>query len=1594
MIKKCAGIILILIFILTLPLGVLAAVENHPVLSVPVSHARINTVAGSGDNYVIAMQWNRPTPLNNDPESVSSFSTWAVPDNPQAGLNILAGLRHTDGTLPSSGAQWTRFPEWYDLYSINRSLRGVGAGTTPFPNHIGRAGHVDAGMTQIVTPPLSQAAGVQSVMATLPAQAMMHSSLYEFRVIPGHFNARVSAPIPPSLIGTQTRVIAPPDTGANVPNEQTVVFLTDIEIRDVQASGNSLIVEWYNPSWNNVNESIFDEWAIAWQPASAADPIPLTIGDGQNQGHRFISTDSVNFTIVPADNPARTVIRAEIFGVNLVPTAAIRVRVEPRIMDEFGAMQFVRNNVPNALQNNMHIIDGRTVQVAHRGLRDANQFVSGPVMVAPSLSYIPFGQNDVLLSWSSLTAIAGSINQVIVQEQIGATWTNLLSLAGTVDVGQISEHIVPGRMPLATRYFRLRILMNDGAFVYSNIVVFDPLMATFHAYRPTIQQATPTDDGRINPLRFLGFLRQPHTLIEQGAANLMPFDGQYLDTEITYRLFVTDNITLLNQLISQHEYLAQFHALSVPRPVFAEPVFQFTHPDMDGEGITHFQAMGTGGAWERVPIAGNRTYHIALEALRMDSQGNLVRSPYIAFYTVFVPPVGPVEVRPVMMPAPPLRVIEPVQPTYINIAWDLRYLEIAETVTDENGVVSVRWHGAAGLPQGSTDASEMVFGRSAVTTEGIRGLALNEMLASTNPLLLSRMRAQDFNTQSVVQISEFLPLARTAVAEWLGINDINLLPPIRIQDLSARSFSIHTATLAAVLNFVPGGLPLAEAYEAYRIARLCELTASANANNWRSINHEVSGGVATYQIDVVEFPGGTIQPNTGHIIYLRPYQEFPSVPPLRLVAFYPTYVIVTTPNEPELLVPDPTTPILEPVSEFTSMSTVGVRWQINGGLGEDGLPAVMTYSVRWAEQLVLFPGGGNLITWDMIMAAILAPNDENPSEIRVHNGEYYIYLQIPTLGQPHLFADTNHYIWANATSIYNVTSSWSNPVEVRTHDIPRPLPPIGLGRAPASMINLFNSVNNTEHAANAPDALNITWRRIFADIATNNPRADAGEAVGGTVIPLNLPVAQFNNTHIARFEGLLPNRAYYVRGRTIFTVQRGGPPNGVFSYEIWLANNEDFLDAIVFMIPPVVPPLGVTGADFRRAYSEWVIIPPITTAPSDDDFDGIFDPEQFPLPEYDWEITYDNGTLMWRFRTNRIGADGRPDQQADQRFVSRLVDSRVHRYEIDLSAYVNQPGWPVRNRELVIPLSIVRAFNERLITLDINFGDMVVSIPPGAFDTAAVRGLNMGIGSYVHIGMQTNEQATGLPALVMNHRFATLPQQFSVRAVTPQRTLVVPDFARPLDVALSSPDVIGPEVFVNTTLLFSSPQTGGWRDAGGLETQIQQPGTVAAVVREAPMSVLPADPSQAAMERVTSRLTFTDMFEYNPHRQVNADEFNNVMNALVNNRTGVNLNATMSNADRQALERARFLASAPLTWEAAADILVRFYELRTRQIIEPMTSPQMLPGLENATPALQHNILKASDIGFITMAYLQPRSVLMMGDLMVMLDAVIRDIGF
>jgi len=1572
--KKLVVLILMAaLFVGVLPYTAFAAPGSTPPLmgqqprqQGQVSDPGITVSGGTGNSYSFILTWLRPFSQTIDAlHGAQSGTNGTAQQELDLGRPSIPGPDPMPGwdSNPGNDDVWTLHPTSYEIDFRNATAPGSVWNET-VDQHV-----VTTGISQA-----ADAAGGRVVSPVNLTRTMQPNSLYEIRITPIKYNPRfINIPMLPPATGHFRAVEwarAPVDTA--LPPQRNIVLMTDIEIAYADGRGNTLVIEWDNPTFNGAN--IFDQWEIAF-----ASNLPPTVNIG-NQNLRVVPFS--NIEQLPGGR-----LRYTVTGAGIAPLQNLSVRVEPLINGQ---------RVRPVLQG---VTIPGTNQVVNIAGRPDGEFRRDDILVVPELHLEQVGENRLRLHWPSLAGL--TINRVEIEEwrpditqdevtEDNAQPPDRLGVIGYIQhsplPANVSEWLVDIGQNRGSRAFVLAIWMDaDGPPVRTNIVFFDPRVVDFSPYRPEIIQvigrATAPGTGVLDNFRFLAFARPPFSpdeidLIEPDFST--PTNPRIVDRDMIYEIFVAETQEALMAFMASGDYLFTW------APGGAEPVRQRMRdepPQYDPAWelptqITHFMRPGVA---EPLLIRDNMVYFIGVRAVRYPG-GQRSQNSYVP---EFVPPYGDIAADPEMIASPPVRaVLDEVTQTEIPIEWPLRYLEIMRPVRNAE-LQRYNWFAVLGVDR----SGNLIYGRSASHIENVVGDAattpggapryavLNDMLPA-GPR--NQLQSGAVNAQNPTAVRNFLTEhARPAIEEFVQSRDGSFSSPaaLRIQDVSRRNFEIHVVEYNHMMN-AGGG------FEAYM--------ASINNNNnnaaaWNSITPTVTNGVAREVITDVDVPSGTVEGNTTYVIFIRPYQIFANV---RRTARYPSYVIVTTPSDVERPAPGPTVPILHPVYDLVTDRTIGVRWRVQADMG---------FELMMGESLQEFIArAGNPVPPPLNNQAAIDAALANPDilfEIRNVGGVPYYFLRIDNL-----FPDTMYYVWARAIGLDDEgavyagrqPSEWSNPVNMRTLGITPPPPP-NIAPAAQTQLNIYNRINNTEYVTTDPNALHVILTRIVRDTA---PREGDGTATGGSARHMELPVVTHARMFMVRFDELQVNRRHYVRARTILTVTREG--DGVrrqYAYEIQVADNEDFLDPITFTIPTVndLPQGGL------RAYSDWVSIN-LVTGRSGDEYDGAFHPDQFPLPEQDWEISYDANTqtLTWRFRTNQIGADGRPDQQVDQRFITRLVQQRVFTYTIDMSDF---EGMPITNRVVELPLSISRAFDERLITLEITTDEKAVQIPPGAFNTAATRDLQMGIGSNYRITISAVEDQ--LPTLSPNTRYATVPQELRVQAITPNRTVRMDTFARPVEVILPMDNFDTPDVGMNTGLFFNGA-AGGWESISGALTLantvrggIQQPGTFAAISRQTPPVASPeaeSHPSTIAMQRVTSRMTITDMNQFNPNQEVTADAFNNIVLALSNGRTSVTIGQAISNNDAQSLRRARMYAPQNLTREVAMDIMVRQYELRTRQVLRPMATAGAVPGLSSASPELQQNLLKAADLGFINGPF-QPEGALTMGELMNMVDIIMMDAG-
>ena len=1592
--------------------SVSGAAIAEPRIPTPVTDMDIPSVERlSPTQYRVQFSWMRPALSST--RLAASVNSWTARYSPHNNPFPAPNVPH--GDLHIQVNPWHPFPSRYDIY-----FRDLTAGEAFVPNQ------PQFQLPPLLPPnPLLISPGAQPrINSGLLTWPLRDNRLYEVRVRPFRYAPvwTMATPVPGEPPRWSSEFIEVRLPEARQATEVTGLIMTDIRIHNVTASGSEIIIDFLDPG-NVAGEPLVTDWRVAWRSAGAGGPAWFLNQAGVlNNGHLTIPRENVTTLATLVDG--RPLNRITISGVRLSVATEIEVQIEP--MRNGQALRFAPPGIPPRPAGGIFTIAGN--QYVLQATNTPFTFYR-PVFVQPNI-YFPERMGDYLrIRWSSLGGL-GHLpgRRVVLYELIGDDRVALLTI-GSPAFQHINEFLFRLPVPRRSHVFQI-VIYNPDDTVHAATLPSDPFhadIAQFITYGPTIYRAV-AQGGVINDIFIRAFTRLPYTILERELAEDMPFDGYFADPNVRLLVYVTDDFSLLGSFIEGVWHFGDLtnnplnrarihpgdafrndengplllHVAGIPGSV---PLNQLPQ-------ISEFQTRNAAGQIVTLPLVGNRTYNIMVQSIRVDAEGDplliggepMLSEP--AFFRVFMPPDAPIPIPPEMIAAPPLRIAER-GPNFLDIEWDLRYFEIAGVEEEDEDGITVRWHSAIGIRDG-----EIVYGRDSLFGEGmsVQGISLNDILMEAEPEIMYILRNPNFSVSTHAERArELIDWARREITEWI-IASGGTVPPggilLRLKDMGATAddrygFAIHTVSLPHLVSVTFGADSVSEAYEIYRDTFLWDDTEPIwSAWNTDIAGIEVTDGVARLRVSTANMPPGALHPNTPYVIFVLPYNDFNN----RLHAFMPSFVVGTTLGEFDDPDPIPTVPVLHPW--IVGMDYIGVRWRLQGELDPaTGLPVTFEWDLFWTEFLLLhYPDhpDRNYVPWSEILEAIHPAND-NPSGIWTVDGIPYIHFRIDGL-----FPSTDHHVWAIARNAESgLESAYANAVLIRTLDISPPLPPRNLGPATETQINMYNLLNSPDplHSAQDPNALNIMFFRIWDDLDRSDGE-DRGELTVPTPPPhgielLNLPLPQFNALHITHFPGLNANTRYYVRARTILTIYRDGvshPTRRQYAYEIQVADNPDFLDARSVIITPTEF-LAVPAPNRLRAFSEWVVIP-LRTGRDPGQFGGMHDPDQFPMPDRDFEITYDphTQTLTWRFRTNRIGADGLPDQNVDQRFITRLIQERVFVYTIDLSYY---QGLPITYRIVEIPVSIMSAFAERRIALVIETGEMSFRLPPGALNTAQVRALNQAHRDFFHIVVEYNPDL--MPPLDVNTSFVTIPARFGVLAVGGGRTARLTAFNQPIGISVQTNGA------PNMGLFRSGEGFVGWQDTRGsinwtdmsLSTTTSAPMTFAGIARNAPPVAppgLPCEPSQdpevnEAMERVIGRFNFLDLIEFDRLRVVTVHEFNNVVNALANGRTSVRLGVELTQGDRTALTRARLYSpSAGFNRATATDILVRLYELRTRQQIRPVTPLNSVPGLRNAPAALHNNLRKAADIGFITGPFF-PNDPLTMGELMIMLDIIITDAG-
>ena len=1245
------------------------------------------------------------------------------------------------------------------------------------------------------------------------------------------------------------------------------------------------------------------------------------------------------------------VIGGRSFWQMIVPTTGLQIGVsyEFRVVPLVGAIPFTGGNINIGTDLFIMQMSGR------------DYYVSG-VYLSPELAVAPSGSDFITLNWSAVPGatavyIIQSPNPIDITERgdfypgINPPMNVVLQLSGAGI--NLTSHLM-SRPNELTYFVVLYVIGGDRSnFMLSNSVYFDPVFNDFVAYSPTI--FTLTSNSPDTPLRldmaWRAFTRPHYTEAERLNPTFGNYpNGYYLDKNLIYEIFIADSLSLLAELGEPNYVIPAielFPRLGDSSGLHPAPGHSAPEPPgfvwYNNENHPFLTFTGADGVQ---PLIANRIYYVRIIARRLvnNAESDLVSEP--AYGGVFVPPTDPLELRPEMVP---IRTLQQegsnvVGDTYIGIQWNTRWLEAFNPLTNN-------WYDHIGM-----SGDDMVFGRPAWTATPNIPLWRNDIAQAQDPRNI---------ITNVLGIDGSTPAA-AFVTRYMNVPNV--------------TYEVHVIAY----DSIPG-----DKQDYMRMI-------SENPGMWTNI---APGNISASTIDpgpqpltphLFETVITGLTPNTTYVIFFRPVAAHGEP------AWFPTYTMETTITARPDLDATPTVPILEVVRYYengtlrTTDHSITVRWP--GTLANPDLYYYLFYS----ELLIDHPTGGGRIG--------ISPEDirERGEEYqRTINGNQVNFVYFTITG---LFPDTLYHMWIRARIGAN-NSAYSNPVSERTEGIQPPPPPTGLGLGSIQSLEDYNTENQTDIERVTEESITVEFNRISQDVINRYGTITTGYSVtGGTATWLESPSIHY--TRLMNFLELNANRPHYVRARTILTVSRG-PGNTVirnYSYEIQMSENPDFLDYISIILPELEA-FDPTPGQMIRVYSVWTDTVFFWTGMIDDEFDSNVNPDLFPLPDQDWEFTFNTpGTLRKRLRSNQIGADGNRDNQVDQRFISRLVTNRTFNWNADLSQW--HGPFSVNRRELEIPFGIIEAFDERQVNIEIDAGNMNLTIPYRALVNDAVRAMP-GLNRFTSVVISLDQ--TTAPATERQPGLYTAPHNLTVTFTEGSNSVVVQEFARPIEITMNMPAAHNPE-HASISGYINNANSGGWSRIPSDASQILATPTIPTVgmgrvgvsfstrqagsysVFSTPAAIGFEGQNLAPMHRVNTQLNITDMPVFDENMSIHPNQFNQLVAAVARREQSVSMNQPLDQATFTSLGRAGLLVSGnTVSREEGISSLVRLLEARTGYPVAffPGPNESSFADLSAVSPANNERLRKAEALGFITTPLINPTGDLTFGDMFHMLDIIL-----
>ncbi len=1258
-------------------------------------------------------------------------------------------------------------------------------------------------------------------------------SIYSFKITPSHNNTYQE--LIDGVLQTPYEAPAPLDTTVT-PGE--ALYLTDIKIKS-ESEGGKLKVTWKNPTY--MGQNVFTGYRLYYELGGAT----ANFTNGSDYLDMSLSGGGVT------SNSDGTI--SYLFDVpNMEIGKLYALKIEPL----YGAEPVKASGISRV------VVGGISYSLAYSN----NEYRTDDAYVKAGLFLKEEGLENVRLYWDSLSSIT-SVSKVEVWSYPNGNLNNptLLGVISGSDASNINYWLT--EKPDRLTGYKIVVTHADGT-MESDIVYYDPSHKDFDPYKPIIRQAIPSATPDFD-LYWQAFLRNPYNDDEKNAINSKY--GKYVDNNVSYKIWVTDDLNNLTDLNFQ-----PFYILNRKADTFGQSDFEigFGESTLVYNTIISSYYSFQDGIETLNPIKDNKIYYIKIEAKREPSGD--VSEP--EFYSIFVPPTSEIITNPVTLGNPPLRILknadgsEAITENTIGIEWDKNWYEVFNTEEQS-------WNAVVGVD----DDGKIVFGDAAQNLEDSSKIFNLYELRSLGSVDEAKAHLYD----KLISIGAVDSTGKPYTSQ----GDLAVDLPLRAMTIKNADYEVFTATLNHVE--ANGG------YEVYldSITNLSDQWVKVPGNSSNPQNYIVNSQQAPTT--------GPLTSNTSYVVYFRSYVIGENGE--KIYSYYPSYILAnTTKAGTDIIVTPPTQQIqtTEPITD----TSITVKWPYSSNF---------TYELKYTDKVTEYPSGGITVSDSEIL--------KNGTKKIDADGVEYIYYTVPNL-----FPNTNYYFWLKATS-GGISSGWSPAVNERTKDLETPPVPAGLGLIGKNNLEVINAANDKNFVQSDKNYLIVEWLRV------NN---DSIEAVNG-IIPTTggefLSHPNLISTYAAKFNNLQGNKKYYVRIKSRVSITKEERIKK-YSYIISLADNAQFVDAIEFEVPTY----GYidNNLDVLVRESNWSTYKSFTTGKDDDEFDGDFDPELYPLPENNYEVIFDEDTdtLTYKFLDGNENSNGTPNHGVDNRFISELIKDNIYDFAVDVTL---NDGKKVKNREVVIPYSIINSMGDYKTSLTIKADNMFTK-----FDLSMIEAIakvnnvsDFGKGSKV---VFKYKEIIGDPTMISyGESYVSTPQQMTATLITPSRQINIKNFPKPVNVSMG---VSNRYLSFDNTLkaFYTDDNSEDWIGIGSkysltdnkFNFDTMKVGIYTVIGKESPRTTSDSETNSASLV-VSNYINFTDMPYFTSTEKVTANQFNNVISAIAKGEDSVTINKTLSQEDFNQLGRGKLLVSGSyVTREKGIASLVRLYELKTKSSLD------------------------------------------------------------